>query len=387
MKNDKELDDILSSLKDNRSRLDELLNPEPVELPKTHIENKISPKNDESFNIEEKPVETIDMPAPPEPSKRKKDEAEQEKEQKKKPKQKKDFAKAIKENASSIIPKLKALPKKKKINLAIIVGAIIVVCSIIFGIYYGTSGYVKPYERKYGVTYPAGIQKEFLDAYGKDQTIRGKIEISDTKSKAYFVRSKNDKASYLSFNSTIDSEDQFTSIRLNHKDFDLEKVYSTPNSFLKSSQEIKMTTLYKKEQSYKVVASYYTNSQLTKDDSYVFPYNLYGNMTQKSFFEFEDKIESRRLYDTGYEFNYNDKFLVLSTESDFMPYYVFVVVCVKTDDMQKSKIAKANDNVHYPNSYYTTNELHNPYHFAPEWYPEIIIDSKPVQTEPHDFAF
>lgn len=359
MSKNKELDEILASLDEQKSKLDQLMNPEPVDLPKAPV-----PKE-----------EPIDPPAPP--IKEKKEEPKAKPQKVKKAKKDKP-AKNVTNGTKVYFKKLfkKDLSKKaKKIIIAIVVVAVALSGATI-GVYEAKFGYVRPYEKKYDIVYPKGIQKEFCDDYGKDITIRGSLYVPDIESRHYVVKSKDNKHSYLERGSTIDFDQQFRAIHVDKKNYDLENIYATTDGYLNSSQQIEFNTLYNKE-IYKVVACYYTNKSASTEDEYVFPYNLYGNMTMRSFAEYQDKIESRRLYNTGYNFNYFDSFLTISVDSDFMENYVFVVLCTKVDgNVKKGEIAKENKKIHYPQSYYDAKKEHNPYQFASEWYPEIYLDNE-----------
>lgn len=296
----------------------------------------------------------------------------------------KDTIASIKKVTKELIDKFNSLSKKGKIITIASSVSVIIIIVLSCVIYHAQYGYLKPYEKEYGVTYPKGIQEELCDAYGKDITVRGEIVLPDTKQKRLVSKAKSLNNAYLQRGSTIDVPQQFSSIRIS-SDFDLEKTYSTPKGFLKSSQKIVFNTLYEKRE-YQVIACFYTNTIGDSKDRYVYPYNLYGDMTQRSFAQWQDKLQSRRLYDTGYNFNYYDKFLSVAVDSDFMNNYAFVVVCVQTDGkIQKSKTAKENKNVHYPQSYYEKNKLDGQYTFAPKWYPEIYIEDEPVQLVDRSF--
>lgn len=283
---------------------------------------------------------------------------------------------------SNFLLKLKNFLKRtltKQILIAF--GIIVLILAIGFGgvkLYqYSRVAYLKPYIEKYNIEYPDGILEEMCDAYGKNQTTLGRINISDTKTDRYVLSVLRSDYAFLENGSDITKDQHFRAIRLNARDADLERVYSKPEGFLNSSQIVEFTTLFEKEQ-YKVVAAFYTNTKPEDDNGYLFPYNLYGNLTEKSFEDYKDRITHRALYDTGYEFLKEDYFLTLSVDSDFMEDFRFVVVCVKIDkdEFEKSKTAEPNDNVHYPQVWYDENEKNNVFIFSSKWYPEIYIDEE-----------
>ncbi len=375
MSKNKELDEILASINDDKSRLEKLINPDPVDLPK-----KVAEPVDEPIAPPAPPIKEQGITPTPVAEKPKK-------EKKAKKSNDKKADNKILSGTKAYFKKLfgKEISKKaKKIIITVVVIAV-AVSGISIGIYEANYGYVRPYEKKYNIVYPKGIQKEFCDDYGKDITIRGSIYVPDTDSKQYVVKSKDNNHSYLERGSTIDADQQFRAIHVDKSVIDLESIYATTDGYLNASQQIYFNTLYDNE-SYKVIACYYTNKVADSKDKYVFPYAVYGNMTMRSFAEYQDKIESRRLYNTGYNFNYFDSFLTVSVDSDFMPDYVFVVLCKKVDGkVEKGEIAKENKKIHYPQSYYNAKKEHNPYQFASEWYPEIYLDDEECRLTPQSF--
>lgn len=406
MSRDNELDEILASLQKDKQRLNDLLNPEPITPPKAKIEPPAPPEPSKvpiEIPIEkpkpvEKPapfdevpqpapqkqakkVEPIEPIEPPKPKKKQESKATQQKKAEKKKKapapkpKKKAKEKKVKNGVSKYAKTTfsKDIKKTIKIIVAIIVAIAIAVAGGFVIASKAKYGYIKAYEKQYGIDFPKGIQEEFCDEYGKNQGIRGALVIEGEKQ---FVESESTNNPYLDNESKIDEDAQFIAIKASKDDFGAEKVYSTSKGYTNASQEIVFNTLFE-EQRYQVIACYYTNTKKTNGDSYIYPYNIYGNMSQRSFVEFEDKIKSRELYDTGYKFSYYDKFISVAIDSDFMEDYVFVIVGVKVDDkMKKYTDATDNKKVHYPQSYYTANDMHNPYRFAKKWQPEMLNNAE-----------
>lgn len=353
MSKDNELDEILASLEKDKARLADLLNSAPVEMPR--VENqKPSIKQEEiapSAPLEApKQDKKVEAPAP---------------RKEKKPKQKrvkKGIGRYFKVTFS------KDIKKSAKIVIAIIVAIAIAIVGIVAITSNAKNGYIKDYEKKYEISFPDGIREQFCDEYGKNQSIRGTLTINSEKQ---FVESTfNYRNPYLSPKSSISDEMQFISINANSDDYSVEDVLATSKGYLDSNQEIVFSTLFD-EQRYHIIACYYTNKSDNNGDDYIFPYDLSGNLTKRSFVEFEDKIKSRELYDTGYKFDYYDKFINVAIDSDFMDDYAFVIVGVRADDkIEKSTSAIDNKMIHYPKSYYEANDLHNPYKYAKDWQPE-----------------
>ena len=288
---------------------------------------------------------------------------------------KKAFAKIREAFKNKILPWFKAFFKKPKVRKGLkISGIAVLIVAVVFGsvklINFSRTAYLRPYIEKYKIEYPEGILEEMCDAYGKDQSVVGKLEISDLSSEKYISSIITDNNLFLENGADFTKDQHFRAIRLARKDADLESIYSTADLFLKSSQAIKLTTLFDKEE-YKVVAAFYTNTRSEDDNGYLFPYNFCGNM---DFEAYEDRIIHRALYDTGYEFSEEDYFLTLSVPSDFMEDFRFVVVCVKADKkgVQKSETATPNEKIHFPQVWYDANGEQNPYIFAGKWYPKAV---------------
>lgn len=275
---------------------------------------------------------------------------------------------------------------KKQFYIPVIAVALAVV--VIFGgikIYdYSKVAYLKPYEEKYSITYPEGISEKFCDMYGKNQYTAGSVEIPDTSTKKYVFTQAYKDSPYIEQPVSLKRDYQNMAIHLDRDYADLESAYSTAESFIDSQQMIKFSTLFN-DYTYKVVAAFYTNTVAEDDAGYIFPYNVCGTMTDKSFEAYKDRIQSRRLYDTGYNLNKSDHFLTLSVDSDFMDNFRFVVVCVRIGEdeaFEKSTTAVVNEKTHYPQVWYDKNKQENPYRFASKWYPELYtFKSSPKTTK------
>lgn len=290
---------------------------------------------------------------------------------------------AVSVSAPSEKKERKKLDFKEFKPIVIVAGVILIAVALIFGgiklIGGSKSAYLKPYEKKYGIEYPDGILEEFCDAYAKEQNLSGKLTITDTSTQTLVSSANKSGYSKLQKGSSVYSDMHFISISVDNAD--IESVYSKPEGFLNASQSVTFTSLFE-EKEYRVIAAFYTNSKFEDDNGYRFPYNLYGNLTEKSFTTFQDKIETRRLYDTGYKFNYDDYFLTVSADSDFMPDYKFVLVCASNGKgVKKSKKAVKNEKIHFPQSYYDNKKEHNTFYFTGKWYPEIYTNEERTETK------
>lgn len=283
------------------------------------------------------------------------------------------------------IPKIKAWAKKvftKQVIIAL-VSIVAVIAAVIGGVKlyeYSKIAYLKPYQEKYKIEYPVGILKQFCDPYGKNQHIVGNVEITDTKTKKYVTYQITKNYAYSHTGTDVNKDQQFRAIDVTGYS-DLESVYSTAKGYVDASQLITFNTLFEENQ-YKVVAAFYTNTNAEDDMGYIFPYNAYGTMTEKSFKAYADRINSRSLYYTGYEMNMEDEFLSVSVDSDFMKDFKFVVLCVKTDKhFEKSTKTSPNKKIHYPQAWYDQNKKENTYRFAAHWYPEIYTNAEKTKTK------
>ena len=278
----------------------------------------------------------------------------------------------------SFLPKLKEfLGKRRTKQILSIIGIALVALGLIFGgiklVNYSKTAYLKPYVEKYKIEYPEGILEEMCDAYGQDQTVKGRLEIEDNGFSQEFSGIITENNAFLENAADITKDQHFRAISLMSKDADIEGLYSTAELFLKSSQSVKITTLFEKEE-YRVVAAYYTNTKPEDDGGYVFPYNFCGNMSEKDFKAYEDRIVYKTLYDTGYEFSSDDYFLSVSEPSDFLDDFRFVIVCVKTGKkgFEKSTTAIPNEKIYFPQAWYDVNEENNPFMFTGKWHPKAV---------------
>lgn len=280
-------------------------------------------------------------------------------------------------------------PKKEKTKrkftktqkVVLLVAGVILLIGIIIGIIcYAQTAYLRPYKAKYHIDFPKGIPEEFCDDYGTNQNFSGRLTVLDKQVNVYAR-----KTSYYAgfdFGSTFDTDQQLKSISVTEDNIDIENAFSTAESFVKNNQKISFTSIYGKTKEYQVVYAYYTNTNSADDNDYVFPYFAYGDLTPESFTEFEDKINSRALYYTGYDLSYYKSYLTISVPTDFMEYFRFVIVCAEVDkDFSPIKTTTENDKIHYPQKWYDVNEQKNPYWLAKKWYPTIYTDKKQQHTE------
>ena len=366
-----EFEEILKSVNDRKDgEQSEKAGTEPaIEPPKVSLNELLQNTETEStVETESEKEQDIFIPAPalnvaPAPeNNHEPDEAHGEKSEKK---------------SASVLNSINGSALKKAI--AIVLTAIVLVTGAFCGVRiynYSKTAYIREYEKKYNVDFPDGILKEMCEEYGKDQSFTGMLSGDGINGDVKVFSKYRAGYALLEKGSSITSDQHTKAIALEKELSDLESVYSSADGFMSASQSIEFDTLFSKDE-YQVVAAYYTNTKPADDNGYVFPYNTYGTLTKKSFYQFQDRIKARRLYDTGYKLLEQNYILSISAPSDFMKDFRFVVVCVKAEDgFEKIKKAVPNEKIYYPQVWFDKNNKKNPYYLTGKWYPEIIINSE-----------
>lgn len=345
------------------------------------------------------PVQEIAEPIePPKPPLNEKAEAKKEKKHPKKAKQKKkaqhneraehkkDEEKKPKVSFKERFSALLKLAHQKLITkqIGIILGVIVLIIAAVTAgvkIYdYSKTAYLKPYQEKYNITYPEGILEQFCDQYGKRQSTIGAVAIEDSNTNIYVTNERTRRFAFAPKGTDVFNEQQFRAVEANGL-FDIESLYATKDGFTNATQKVTFNTLFEKKE-YRVIAAYYTNKIAEDDGGYVFPYNIYGNLTEKSFEHFADSMKHRALYDTGYEMTYDQNYISIYSDSDFMADFVFVILCAETDkNFDKITSVKEKEKIHYPQVWYDAKGINNPYFLAGHWYPEIITDTETQKTK------
>ena len=365
-----ELEELLKKVREESKTEEEpVAEPEPLEPPKTR-------KELQAESADEPASENLEWLTPEEA-------AEEEKKAKKSalPKIKPAVIKA--NFKTRLVPPIKRFCKKVFTRqLLLSVGSIALIAALVFGgikLYdYSKTAYLRPYIEKYGIEYPEGIREEFCDDYGKDQTVQGRLVIEDTSTDT-LVSSKSvakpDKGS------TVLKDEHLRSISLEKGN--LETCYAAPENFVNSTQRVTFKTLFGDEE-YKVAAAYYTNINPELDNGYVFPYNAWGNMTERSFKSYLDWIKNKSAYTTGVECKYDDYYLSISTPATAEEDARFVILCVRLRDgeeFEKTTNTKTNKRVLKTQAYYDEQGEQNPFRFASHWFPEIYTNSDRTKTK------
>lgn len=132
---------------------------------------------------------------------------------------------------------------------------------------------------------------------------------------------------------------------------------------------------------WKIVAVFITSASENEDNGYVFNY-VYPNMGGDNFASYSSELKKRSLFNTGVEYNENDKFLTLSTctrsvDKDGSRADCRIVIVSRmvreneSDNVDVSKAVK-NPNPKYPQIWYTNHAVDNPYKSDEKWYPYEI---------------
>lgn len=272
----------------------------------------------------------------------------------------------------------KAVINKKTVTAFV---AVILVIAVCVGGFFGVRAYIeasktaylKPYEEKYpDVTFPVGIMEKYCDLYGENPQTTGFLEIDDIKLSSPVYSEKS--GTYPMSGDCIDGAEVGNFV-IYLDDNSIENLYKDADSYNKSSGFISYSDLYQ-DYTFKVVGAFYTNTMPEDDNGYIFPYNVTEKMTSESSKEYVSRLNGSFMYSTGITLTRQDKLIVLSCDTDYRENFRFVVVGVQTDDTSKKPVAEEKSSVHYPQVIHDEQGTDNPFRFASQWYPEIIVKDK-----------
>lgn len=382
---DFELEDILASIKEDKKKTQEppAEAAPPVAAPREEQQERevLAPPKPLAREQAAAPLPE-QSPEPPVRQKREKS-VKVKKEKPIKTKQEKPAKAKAAGNSHAPIRFSTAVPKPILLALVVLAAA-----AVVFGgIRLSQQMQLRSYERQYQMAFPKGIALELCQEYAEDRTFVGYLAVGDSEEQlAVYSASKSDAAK-LQKGSDITVDQQFRSIAVPKDTLHLEELYKTPEAFTAASQSVTFRSLFD-EQQYRVIAAYYTNTNPADDNGYAFPYSVYGTMTADSLAKYQDRIQTRRLYDTGYGLQPDSTVLTVSEPSDLMPHFRFVVVAVKVKyKVSPSDYAVANERVHYPQAYYDSTHTENIYFMANPWYPEIVTPDGAKQLTANDFEY
>lgn len=267
---------------------------------------------------------------------------------------------------------------KKKIKLALMaLGAVILVVAVVLIIVFvnksSANAYLKPYEEKYGISFPDGMLEDYCDAYGENQNLAGFLNYGNSDTPIPVTKTATSSAPHIDVNCDF-MDFGFNTVVYGTADQlgDIESAYQDAQACNSTGCFIQYDSLFQKQR-WRVLGAFYTNTDPKDDNGYVFPYNVTYEMTQDSYSEFFDRLTNRFMYDTNYTLTKNDKILTVSVESQKYDGFRFVLVCVMQDKSKNDVVAEDNDHPHYPQAICDILKEENPYALSSKWYPEILI--------------
>lgn len=138
--------------------------------------------------------------------------------------------------------------------------------------------------------------------------------------------------------------------------------YRTVDGF-KQAPTIEFDTLYD-DYTWKVYAAFVTNSEPQGDNGFVFNY-LFTSLGDEAFTEYMQEIDRRKFYSTGVDILPTDKILTLSTCCYDFDEARLVIIARLVRPGESSEVdtsaAVANANPKYPQAWYDSHGLDNPY--------------------------
>lgn len=245
------------------------------------------------------------------------------------------------------------------------------------------NAYLKSYEDKYGISYPAGMLEQYCDAYGKDRQLAGflsyggkqAIAVSKKEAENRPYLDKGSDASHFGFQTVIYGDTKQLP--------DLEQAYGSAAACNQSGTTLTYDSLFETG-TWQVVGALYINTDPQDDNGYCFPYNVTGNMTPDSYKQFYARLCNRLIYTSSRTLTRNDHLLSLSTESTVHPGWRFVLVAAKDGEQRDVRDVQTPQ---YPQAYFDSESIKNPYAPFNHWYPEIYKSGaeKPSRQNAKDY--
>ncbi len=127
-------------------------------------------------------------------------------------------------------------------------------------------------------------------------------------------------------------------------------------NFLREHPTVEFTTLYTKNDAYKIYAVFLLNSKKKDDQGKI--YNIYQNSfsDEKDFDKWYGEALQRSFFNTGVDVNINDEFLTMVTCANDFPDARLVVMARKVRDGESSEVDTSkivlNKNPRYPKAWY-----------------------------------
>lgn len=241
--------------------------------------------------------------------------------------------------------------------------------------------------------YPTGIQEKYKELYAQNQDFVGWLTVPgtsvdtpvyQTSNNSYYLKHDNYDSytkygiPFLDMHCGVENLSRNSTIYGHNFEDGLifDEIHNYQDvEFFKQYPIIEYNTLYK-DYKWKVIAAFHTNGSADGDNGYLF-YYIAANMGNKNFMEFYDELQQRSYIHTGVDVNETDKILTLSTCTYFfdrngsIQNARFAVVARLVRDGESEEInpdlAVQNENVRYPQLYYTVFGGTNPYRNASRW--------------------
>ena len=249
------------------------------------------------------------------------------------------------------------------------------------------------YQQIYNVNFPEGIQEKFKELYAQNQQFVGWLNVPGTSidmpvyqssNNSYYLKHDN-YDTYTKYGVPFldmygDAKNLVRNSTIYGHNFDNGLIFDELHNyqdleFYKENPVIEFDTLYH-DYKWKVIAAFHTNGDSTGDNGYLF-YYIAPRMGNNSFMKFYDELQQRSYIHTGVDVEPSDKVLTLSTCTYFFDRYGslenarFAVVArlVREGESEEvdTSLATENENVRYPQLYYSVFGGTNPFRNASKW--------------------
>ncbi|MBR5428433.1 MAG: class B sortase [Clostridia bacterium] len=247
------------------------------------------------------------------------------------------------------------------------------------------------------VVFPEGMNIDYADLYGRNQDTVGYVNIEGTgiwgavvkgEDNEFYLKHNFQKVQtkygqiYMDYRNNTKELDDNTIIYGHHmRDglmfAQLSEYYEdtkehTALEFYKQHPVIEYSTLFA-HYKWKICAVFVTNNKPSDDNGYMFNIIVPNFHTRESLRTYIDAVKERSIYDTGVDWNENDKFISLITCAyDFNDERLVVIArMVREGEPETVDVEKVteNENPRYPQKWYDVKGRKNPYRDAFRWEP------------------
>ena len=252
------------------------------------------------------------------------------------------------------------------------------------------------YEPVYNVEFPVGIKEEFKSLYAQNQDFVGWLTVPGTcidtpvyqkKSNEEFYLKHDNYGTYTKYGipfieAVHDVANMSRNTAIYGHNFDHDLIFDELHNYMdpeyyKKYPVIEFNTLYA-DYKYKIIAAFHTNGTSEGDNGYLF-YYVASDFGDKCMMEFHDELLQRSYIHTGVDVQPTDKLLTLSTCTYFFDTngavrnarFAVIARLIREGESEEidESLVKANDNVRYPQLYFTAYGGTNPWVNASKWVP------------------